>query len=103
MLKTYAWRQPPEEIGAEIRRLLEELADLREQQRETSSKEDDLVSQLQGALGYIGRSTQSLDGGIVTAPMVLIVNMYNRRFRKNLVDRSVYRKERIYTLLLYNQ
>jgi hypothetical protein len=57
MLRTHAGRQP-EEIAAEIRRLLEELVDLREQQKKTSSKEDDVVSRLQGALGYIGRSTQ---------------------------------------------
>jgi hypothetical protein len=45
MLRTHAGRQP-EEIGAQIRRLLEELVDLREQQRKTSSKEDGVVSRL---------------------------------------------------------
>jgi hypothetical protein len=72
MLRTHAGHQP-EEIGAEIQRLLEELVDLREQQRKASSKEDDLISRLQGALGYIGCTTQrsllegdkisKLDGG----------------------------------------
>jgi hypothetical protein len=57
MLRTRAGHQS-EEIGADIRRLLEELVDLREQQKKISSKEDDVVSRLQGALGYIGRSTQ---------------------------------------------
>jgi hypothetical protein len=57
MRRTHAGRQP-EEIGAQIRRLLGELVDLREQQRKTSSKEDDVVSRLQGTLRYIGHSTQ---------------------------------------------
>jgi hypothetical protein len=57
MLRTHAGRQP-EEIGAQIRRLLGELVDLREQQRKTSSKEDDVVSRLQGTLRYIEHSTQ---------------------------------------------
>jgi hypothetical protein len=57
MLRTHAGHQP-EEIGAEIQRLLEELVDLREQQRKASSKEDDLISRLQEALGYTGHSTQ---------------------------------------------
>jgi hypothetical protein len=50
--------------GASPRRLVprwdvfwEELVDLREQQRKTSSKEDDVVSRLQGTLRYIGHST----------------------------------------------
>jgi hypothetical protein len=57
MLRTHAGHQP-KEIDAEIRRLLGELVDLREQQRMASSKEDDVISRLQGALGHTGHSTQ---------------------------------------------
>jgi hypothetical protein len=57
VLRSHVGHQP-EEIGAEIRRLLEELVDLREQQRKTSSKEDKVVSRLQVALGYMKHSTQ---------------------------------------------
>jgi hypothetical protein len=37
---------------------MEELVDLREQQREASSKEDEVASRLQAALGHIEHSTQ---------------------------------------------
>jgi hypothetical protein len=57
MLRTHAGHQP-KEIDAEIRRLLGKLVDLREQQRKASSKENNGISCLQGALGYTGHSTQ---------------------------------------------
>jgi hypothetical protein len=57
VLRSYVEHQP-EDVGAEVRRLLEELVDLREQQRKASSKEDEVVSRLHVALGYIEHSTQ---------------------------------------------
>jgi hypothetical protein len=57
VLRSHVGHQP-EEIDAEIRRLLEELADLREQQRKASSREDEVVFRLHVALGYIEHSTQ---------------------------------------------
>jgi hypothetical protein len=56
VLRSHVGHQP-EEVGAEIRHLLEELVDLREQQRKASSKEDEVVSRLRVALGYIENST----------------------------------------------
>jgi hypothetical protein len=57
VLRSHLGHQP-DEIGAEIRRLVEELVDLREQQRKASSKEDEVVSRLYVALGYVEHSTQ---------------------------------------------
>jgi hypothetical protein len=57
VLRSYVGHQL-EEIDAEIRRLLEELVDLREQQRKASSREDEVVSRLQVAFGYMEHSTQ---------------------------------------------
>jgi hypothetical protein len=57
VLRSHVEHQP-EEIGAGIRRLLEELVDLREQQRKASNKEDEVFSSLHVALGYIEHSTQ---------------------------------------------
>jgi hypothetical protein len=57
VLRSHLGHQP-DEIGAEIRRLVEELVDLREQQRKASSKEDEVVSRLHVALGYVEHSTQ---------------------------------------------
>jgi hypothetical protein len=64
LLRSHVGHQP-KEISAEIRSLLEELVDLREQQRKASNKEDEVVSRLQVALGYIEHSTQRslFDGG----------------------------------------
>jgi hypothetical protein len=57
VLRSHVEHQP-EEIGAKIRRLLEELVDLREQQRKASNKENEVFSRLHVALGYIEHSTQ---------------------------------------------
>jgi hypothetical protein len=57
VLRSHVGHQP-EEIDAEIRRLLEELVDLREQQKKASSREDEVVSRLQVAFGYMEHSTQ---------------------------------------------
>jgi hypothetical protein len=57
VLRSHVGHQP-DEISAEIRRLLEELVDLREQQRKASSREDEVVFRLHVALGYIEHSTQ---------------------------------------------
>jgi hypothetical protein len=57
VLRSHVEHQP-DEISAEIRRLLEELVDLREQQRKALSREDEVVFRLHVALGYIEHSTQ---------------------------------------------
>jgi hypothetical protein len=57
VLRSHVGHQP-EEINAEIRRLLEELVDLREQQKKALSREDEVVSRLQVAFGYMEHSTQ---------------------------------------------
>ncbi|CAN9359931.1 unnamed protein product [Alternaria alternata] len=52
-------RHQPEENETEIQRLLDDLDDLREQQKHLSIQEDGVLSRLQEALRYKGKTTQS--------------------------------------------
>jgi hypothetical protein len=58
VLKNLLARQS-EQDHARIKRLLDELNDLREQKKHLSIQEDNVLSRLYEALGYMGKTSQS--------------------------------------------
>jgi hypothetical protein len=57
ILRNHAGHQP-EENDTEIQRLWDKFNDLRAQQKLLSIREDDVLSRLQDAVGYKGKTTQ---------------------------------------------